>query len=137
MLKPRDRFDFISERKRRGLTQAHMARRLGTTRASMANFESGRTAVPRGELGAGIEKQLDEWKKETLERYGVKQESEFYYSDIECPNCKKETPGPMQGAKFCIHCAYEFRPKTCPRCGNKEQPDSVYCRICRTKLTGF
>lgn len=131
-------------RKRRGINQRELAKRLGVTQSALANIEAGRVQSPRRELMQGLLAVLKEWREEDekdgliMPRPTVREEAPVvYWADTTCPKCSTRVPSPKnKGVHYCLACAYAWPAVVCRACGRRNEFDAQYCAGCGERVHG-
>ncbi|MBI2425882.1 MAG: helix-turn-helix domain-containing protein [Candidatus Hydrogenedentes bacterium] len=114
------------------VTQQDLAALLGTTRATIANIESGRHSTR--------EAWLDKLSKLIYAGAGEgrsamdKSARAHYTATLPCPHCQCVSPGPVDGATYCIHCGEQLG-RSCKACGMVSALLAKFCQECGTPLT--
>lgn len=127
----KDKEYFIKARISRRLRQEDVARSLGTTRSTIANFETGRIDLPRHEVARKLDKLIASWRAEDETNGVVHEDRALYFADARCPKCGRLIPGPDQDVGYCIACGAELGYKRCGYCGNvTKDMRGQYCTHC-------
>ncbi len=117
------REEYMSFKREGGLTQQRLAEISGVSRDVLASFESGRTPIPNGDAVLKLVRMLyPELNSDTA------------VSIIHlCPYCKGQSPGPDEGACFCMRCGRKLG-EPCHRCEAVIAKGHNFCGKCGSKV---
>ena len=106
----RERDNFVGLRRYHGLKQKDAARAFGITRVALANWETGRSKVPRGPWIMKLQAMVREWERQAADRAHL-EDAPFDRVSRACPNCG-------------------MRVVRCAVCGELARLDRPFCSAC-------
>lgn len=117
------RKEYFEWKEKYNYTQDQAAEFMGSSRAAVASFETGRNPLPRAETVLRMLSVLRPGWDSPDRRV----------NDHTCHACDELVPGPLQGAKHCLMCGDSFA-DNCHRCGVVCPKGANYCHECGYNL---